>query len=116
MACCYSWRECRGALHSDNNAHPFWERSGGGKPWVYLQCVAARNLQPGQCRSNLLFHEGQAMNGIALSSEPVAVTGTLTLPDTFLTCYAIKDPTQLSWPVRIYKVKRTDDQAQTHED
>lgn len=35
-------------------------------------------------------------------------------PGTFLTCYAIANPEVLTWPVRIYKVRRQDGAEQSH--
>lgn len=35
-------------------------------------------------------------------------------PDTFLTCFGIANPEVLTWPVRIYKVRRQDGTEQSH--
>jgi hypothetical protein len=35
-------------------------------------------------------------------------------PATFLTCYIIANPDALAWPVRVYKVRRDDGEAQSH--
>lgn len=37
------------------------------------------------------------------------------LPGTFLNCFAVANPEVLSWPVRIYKVRRQDGAEQSHE-
>ena len=43
-----------------------------------------------------------------------AVADQTELPDSFLSCYEIVAPESLTWPVRLYKVIRTDGARQSH--